>query len=156
MFFSISIANAVTITVSPTSDPPVAVDDSVSTNEDTAVNIVVLSNDSDPDSDTLTTIDIVNVLPSHGVATLKADGTIDYTPNPNFSGQDSFVYSISDGKGETDTATGASRRINGFGMMSPQKNCQPSFKANANFLLCSYSQSHKSRYSNHQCECWWQ
>ena len=101
------ISNAVTITITPDSnDPPVATNDSVSTDEDTPVNIVVLSNDSDPDSDTLTTTGIVNIVPSDGTATLKADGTIDYTPNANFIGQDSFVYRISDGNGGMDTATG--------------------------------------------------
>ena len=107
LFCSNFISIAVTITVNPDSnDPPVATNDSVSTDEDAPVNIVVLSNDSDPDSDTLTTTGIVNILPSNGIATLKGDGTIDYTPNTDFNGQDSFVYSISDGNGGTDTATG--------------------------------------------------
>jgi len=39
---------------------------------------------------------------------LNADGeTFQYTPNPNFHGQDSFVYTVSDGNGGVDTATGA-------------------------------------------------
>ena len=107
MFFLPWSINAAFITVIAVNDPPEASDDSVTTNEDTALNIVVLSNDSDPDSDTLTTTGIVSGSgPSNGVATVKPDGTIDYTPNPNFNGQDSFVYIISDGNGETDTATG--------------------------------------------------
>jgi len=88
-------------------DPPEANDDSATTNEDTAVNIAVLSNDTDHDSNTLTTAGIVSGSgPSNGVAAVMPDGTIEYTPNPNFNGQDSFVYIISDGNGETDTATG--------------------------------------------------
>lgn len=85
---------------------PVALDDSVSTNEDTAANITVLSNDSDTDGDTLTVAGITTQ-PSSGAATVNADGTIQYTPDPNFNGVDTFEYSISDGKGGTDTATGA-------------------------------------------------
>ena len=88
------------------SHPPVANSDSATTYEDTLVNIIVLNNDSDPDLDTLTTTGIISD-PSNGIAALKADGTVDYTPNPDFNGQDSFVYGISDGNGGTSTATGA-------------------------------------------------
>ena len=86
-------------------DPPVASNDPESTNEDTPVTIVVLSNDSDIDGDMLTTTGVLSG-PSNGVATLNANGTIEYTPHADFNGQDSFVYSISDGKGGMDTATG--------------------------------------------------
>ncbi|MFL2687102.1 MAG: tandem-95 repeat protein, partial [Alphaproteobacteria bacterium] len=34
-----------------------------------------------------------------------SDGTVTYTPNANFSGADSFTYTISDGQGGTATAT---------------------------------------------------
>ena len=88
-------------------DRPVATNDYDTTEEDTTVTIVVLSNDSDPDSDPLTTTGIVSGSgPSNGAATLNGDGTIEYTPNADFTGQDSCVYSISDGKGGADTATG--------------------------------------------------
>ena len=88
-------------------DPPVAANDSESTDEDTPVTIVVLSNDSDIDGDILTTTDVLSGSgPSNGVVLLNANGTIEYTPNANFNGQDSFVHSISDGKGGMDTATG--------------------------------------------------
>jgi len=105
LFFLISFA--VTINVNVVNGPPVATNDSASTDENTPVNIAVLSNDSDPDSDTLTNTGVVNIVPSHGTVMLNADDvTFDYTPNANFSGQDSFVYRISDGNGGTDTATG--------------------------------------------------
>ena len=89
--------------------PPTAVDDSVSTDENTPVNInVLLANgggvDSDPTGDALTPVSHTD--PDNGVVTLKTDGTFLYTPDTNFNGQDSFVYTISDGNGGTDTATG--------------------------------------------------
>ena len=88
-------------------DPPVANNDSDSTDEDTPVIIIVLSNDSDPNSDTLTSTGIVSGSgPSNGVATLNLNGSISYTPNADFHGQDSFVYTVSDGNGGVDTATG--------------------------------------------------
>jgi len=96
---------AVTVTVGPTNDDPVAVDDSVSTPEDAAVSIPVLSNDSDVDGDTLTTT-AVTAQPSDGTATVNGDGTIQYTPDADFSGTDTFVYSIADGNSGTASATG--------------------------------------------------
>lgn len=89
---------------------PEAKDDSATTDEDTPVNINVLIDngngpDSDPLNDPLTTAGVVSG-PSNGTTKLKGDGTIDYIPNVNFYGQDSFEYRISDGKGGTDIATG--------------------------------------------------
>ena len=99
---------AVTITVDAVNDPPVANDDAVTTSEESTVTINVLDGtaggaDLDVDNDTLTTALVGNA--GNGVVTLNSDGTFDYTPDPNFFGQDSFVYRISDGNGETDTAT---------------------------------------------------
>ncbi|MEE9313269.1 MAG: Ig-like domain-containing protein, partial [Rhizobiaceae bacterium] len=37
--------------------------------------------------------------------TINADGTVKYTPNTGFVGQDTFTYTITDDKGATDTAT---------------------------------------------------
>ena len=93
----------VTVTVTPVNDPPVAVDDTATTVEDTPVDVVVLANDSDPEGDPLTVTSIVTV-PANGTAVINGDGTITYTPDPNFSGVDAFQYEISDGNGGTDTA----------------------------------------------------
>jgi gliding motility-associated-like protein len=82
---------------------PVAVDDTVSTNEDVPVIISVLQNDTDPDGDPLIITDNTN--PTNGTIVLNEDGTITYTPNPDFNGEDSFTYTISDGNGGTATAT---------------------------------------------------
>ena len=43
-----------TVTVTRVNDPPVAVDDTATVAEDSAVNVAVLANDTDPDSETLT------------------------------------------------------------------------------------------------------
>ncbi|MET0155971.1 MAG: Ig-like domain-containing protein [Rickettsiales bacterium] len=94
----------VTFNVKPTNDAPNANDDSTTTKEDTAKVITVLANDTDPDGDTLTVTKIVNQ-PTHGTAVLNADGTITYTPNSNYHGNDVLTYEVSDGKGGSDTAT---------------------------------------------------
>ncbi len=82
--------------------PPVADNDTATTAEDTSVNIPVLTNDSDPDGDTLT---VISADSSNGVVVIEADGTITYQPDPNFTGIDTIVYTISDGNGGTATAT---------------------------------------------------
>jgi len=104
------ICNSVTISVMASGNkPPVANDDYATTGEDTTVTIDVLNGipgaDSDPDpADILTSISATS--PENGVVSLNPDGTINYTPNPNFFGHDSFVYTIHDGKGGIATATG--------------------------------------------------
>ena len=95
----------VTVTPAPVvNGVPVAIDDSVSTPEGTAVVIDVLGNDTDPDGDSLTVSSVGNAVP--GIATINATGTaITYTPPASFSGQVGFNYVISDGNGGTATAS---------------------------------------------------
>jgi VCBS repeat-containing protein len=93
----------VSINVRPVNDAPDAVNDSATTAEDTAVDIAVLANDTDPDGDTLTVASVTQG--TRGAVTVTADGTVKYTPNPNFHGTDSFTYTVSDGNGGSDTAT---------------------------------------------------
>ena len=93
---------AFVITVSQGNDGPVAVDDTATTSEDTPVTIDILNNDSDPDGDTLTVISVTQG--AHG-SVINNGSDVTYTPDPSFSGVDSFTYTISDGHGGTDTAT---------------------------------------------------
>jgi Ca2+-binding RTX toxin-like protein/plastocyanin len=83
--------------------PPVAADDSATTAEDAAVAIDVLANDTDPEDDELT-VEITSQ-PADGTAAVNPDGTITYTPPPNFHGTTTFTYTVSDGEGGSDTAT---------------------------------------------------
>ena len=88
----------VTITISPENDLPLAVADGYTTAEDTALSIGssgVLSNDSDIDGDALSAAIVSG--PANGSVVLNADGSFDYTPNANFTGDDSFVYAAGDG-----------------------------------------------------------
>jgi hypothetical protein len=61
------------------------------------VDLGVLSNDSDWDTDPLTAS--VSAAPQDGSVTVNPDGSFDYTPNPGFVGTDSFSYTASDGLG---------------------------------------------------------
>ncbi|WP_457652691.1 Ig-like domain-containing protein [Rhodocaloribacter sp.] len=81
---------------------PAAADDAAATNEDAAVTINVLVNDTDPDGDALTIISFTQ--PAHGVVTQAGDESLQYTPEPDFFGEDTFLYTVSDG---TNTATAA-------------------------------------------------
>ena len=78
-------------------NPPVANDDSATTSEDTSVSVDVLYNDSDPDGDPLSVT--TASAPAHGTAIKNPDDTVTYSPNLNYSGTDSFTYTVSDGKG---------------------------------------------------------
>jgi large repetitive protein len=92
----------VTLTVSPVNDPPVANPSTATTNEDTAVVLPVLANDSDADGHPLT---VTAASAANGTVTINPDGTVTYTPNANFNGTDTVTYSISDGQGGTSTST---------------------------------------------------
>jgi len=98
-----SAAATVSITVKAANDPPVANDDSVTTQEDTpAIAINVLANDTDLDNDPLTVSAVTQG--SSGSVTINTDSTLTYTPNANFFGTDSFIYTVRDSKGGIDTA----------------------------------------------------
>jgi gliding motility-associated-like protein len=94
----------VTITVVPVNDAPIAIDDVYTTNENTSLDMDVSVNDEDFDSGALTYTIVTNV--SSGTLTPNGNaGLFTYTPNIDFSGNDSFVYEVSDGNGGTDQAT---------------------------------------------------
>ncbi|MEH2158523.1 beta strand repeat-containing protein [Nostoc sp.] len=105
---------------------PIAVNDVLSTGEDTILNgNVLIANpttaDSDPNNDTLTVTQVngnaANVgnqitLTSGAILTVNSSGTFVYNPNGRFeslpvgaTATNSFNYTISDGNGGTDTAT---------------------------------------------------
>ncbi len=91
----------VSITVAYINQAPTATNDSATTQQDQAVNIDALSNDSDPEGDTLTITAVTN--PANGTAIISGS-SLQYTPTSGFSGSDSFSYTISDGNGHLATA----------------------------------------------------
>ena len=99
-----SAAAMVSINITPGNDPPKANDDSATAEEDTPiVTIDVLKNDSDPEKDRLVVVKASQG--SNGSVNINTDSTITYTPGKNFFGNDTFTYTISDGRGGIDTAT---------------------------------------------------
>ena len=107
---SLSSIGTVTLTVNPVNDAPVAVDDAFSGDEDTQIVGNVLADngngaDSDvDDGDSLSVVAEVITTANGGTVTLLADGSFTYDPAENFSGTDSFDYTLTDGT-LTDTGT---------------------------------------------------
>ena len=87
----------------PGNTAPVAADDSYTTIEDTALTLNVLGNDSDPDGDPLLLWGYTQA--TNGTVTTDAGGNLVYTPNANWSGTDTFTYTIRDSNGGIDTAS---------------------------------------------------
>ncbi|MDO7173991.1 Ig-like domain-containing protein, partial [Mariniflexile sp. AS56] len=100
------------ITINPTNDAPIAVDDTYTTNEDTAVQLVPLTGDTDVDGDTLSIVSIngtaltpgtaQTIAVTNGSVSINTAGVITFTPAANYNGSVSFPYVITDG---TETAT---------------------------------------------------
>lgn len=86
--------------------PPKAIDDCIiRTTINKTVIIDILSNDLKTDNDSIILCDTAIVSqPQHGTASLNQDGTISYTPNTNYIGDDRFQYKICDADGN-DTAS---------------------------------------------------
>jgi large repetitive protein len=84
-------------------EAPVAVDDVATTSEDTSVVIDVLANDTDEDiADLMFVVGFTEA--TNGTVLIDANGDVNYAPDPDFSGSDTFTYTITDGQ-ETATAS---------------------------------------------------
>lgn len=101
----------VSVLVSGINDAPSANHDASFTDQNTAVAIDLLGNDSDPEG-TEPTISGLNDGATVGVLTPNGDGTVTYDPSGRFDylaegevATDTFGYSIEDGAGGTDVAT---------------------------------------------------
>lgn len=80
----------VAVTITPVEDAPVTVGDTASTDEDTPVTIDPLANDSDSDGQPLA----ISGTPTspNGTVTVNPDGTIEFTPDPDFNGPTTIDY----------------------------------------------------------------
>ncbi|HAS6526156.1 TPA: tandem-95 repeat protein, partial [Vibrio parahaemolyticus] len=92
----VSESTTVTVNVTPVNDAPVAKDDIATTQEDTAVTIDVLSNDTDVDGDKLS-IQSATVPEAQGKVEI-VDGKLVFTPAENFNGHAEITYTVTDGQ----------------------------------------------------------
>ena len=99
----------VTLTVTPVNDAPIANNDNATTNEDTPINVLVLTNDTDIDGTLVsTTIDLNPSTPgiqtsiTNGMGTWTVVGAqVQYIPVPNFNGTAFQAYVVNDNDGLT-------------------------------------------------------
>ena len=82
-------------------NPPVADPISVSVVQDTSINIPLIV--SDPDGDAITLFIVSQ--PINGTATLNGDGSVEYIPNSNYIGTDSFTFKGNDGELDSNIET---------------------------------------------------
>ncbi len=87
---SLLLVLTLSIGITALADTPVANNDTATTAEDSAITIVVLTNDTGL-GDTPITITIASE-PSFGTALVNPDKTITYTPVANYNGTDMFIY----------------------------------------------------------------
>ncbi|HCE4616277.1 TPA: tandem-95 repeat protein, partial [Vibrio parahaemolyticus] len=92
----VSESTTVEVNVTPVNDAPVAKDDIATTQEDTAVTIDVLPNDSDVDGDKLS-IQSATVPEAQGKVEI-VDGKLVFTPAENFNGDAEITYTVTDGQ----------------------------------------------------------
>ncbi|MFK7954567.1 MAG: Ig-like domain-containing protein [Lysobacterales bacterium] len=98
----------VSLTISPVNDPPTALDDSAST-DDESVDLVidVLANDSDVENDSLTIASVTQ--PANGAVVINGAATqLRYSPNEGYCNNggsaDSFSYWVTDGNDNAQAA----------------------------------------------------
>src|SRR5262249_59259525 len=98
-----------TATITSATAPPVANDDVAATNDQTAITVNVLANDTDndlgnppPDTDVLTIISATGA--QRGTVQI-VNNQVKYTPRINTAGAETITYTIRDKAGATDTAT---------------------------------------------------
>jgi hypothetical protein len=97
-----SATGTVTVTINP-NHAPIAVNDSLTVEQDFMGSVEVTTNDYDPDMmDSITVLSAGNG--ANGTTYLTSYG-VQYTPNTGFHGTDSFTYTILDSRGLTATGT---------------------------------------------------
>jgi len=91
---------SVSVEVNDVADAPVAENQAVATDEDTALTIALVASDADGDRLTFT----IERPPAHG-SLIGAPPDLSYVPEADYSGPDRFVFAVDDGHGGSDTGT---------------------------------------------------
>lgn len=91
----------VTITYNPINDVPVSSNSSITASQDWAIEITLVG--SDVDADTLSYLIVSD--PTHGSLGVISNNKVVYTPNTNYTGEDSFTFKSNDGTEDSNVAT---------------------------------------------------
>ncbi|KTF15491.1 Ig-like domain-containing protein, partial [Pseudoalteromonas sp. H105] len=109
----------VTINIGAVNDRPVVVDDAVTTDEDTATSIAILTNDSDVEDQGFNGANVLLEDKGDGVGeysfasvSVNADGSLAITPKTNINGVYSFTYTVTDSEGLASEAATVTLTIN--------------------------------------------
>ncbi|RAI97710.1 gliding motility-associated-like protein [Chitinophaga skermanii] len=92
--------------------PPFALNDSITTNEDQPININVTANDFDSDGSVNVSSIVIASQPKFGTVAVNANGTVLYNPIANYNGPDDFTYTIRDNLGATSNAATVKLTVN--------------------------------------------
>jgi hypothetical protein len=100
-------STAATVTLNVATGTPTANAQSASVSENGSVNLTLTGSDPDVPALPLTFAIVAGQGPAHGTITNfnPATGTLTYTPNANFSGPDSFQFTVSNGTNTSAPAT---------------------------------------------------
>ena len=110
---------AANLTFTNINDGPIGTDDVFTIGTRSAFSgFGLLNNDFDPDSATLTTM--LDSAPANGSAIVNPDGSFFYIPAPEFSGTDSFTYTINDGMVGSDPVTVVVNVLGGVLLEEPE------------------------------------
>ncbi len=109
---SASAPALVTLTVTPVNDPPVAVNDAATTRAGVALGVAVTANDRDVDGTVVASTAAVISGPRRGRVSNDGKGTLTYTPNRGFRGNDSFTYRVRDDAGAWSSTATVSVKVN--------------------------------------------
>ena len=91
--------NVKEVTPPPVNNPPVAVDKTMETNSNTPVSITLEGRDIDQ-GDTINSFTIISNPTNGQISNFNSNtGTLTYTPNNNYAGQDSFTFKVTDSRG---------------------------------------------------------
>ncbi len=92
--------------------PPVAADDTASTKVNEPVVLDITENDTDPDGTIDKSTVTITEQPQHGTITVDATtGKVTYTPDPGYTGEDTFKYTVKDNQGKVSNVATATIKI---------------------------------------------
>ena len=90
------VSNIALVSINVAKTAPKAIDDNAQVEYNKNVSVPIIANDiKDVAEFDLSTIQII-AQPLHGILKVNADGTVLYTPNKNYTGEDFFTYRIKD------------------------------------------------------------
>jgi len=104
----------VTVILTAVNDAPVAVDNTAEIQEDGFYEVNVLGNDTDVDANDSFDLSSVKVVTAaqNGQTIVNADGSITYTANTNYYGNDTFTYTVADAAGAVSNEATVTMTIN--------------------------------------------